>query len=267
MKIEFKNVSFKYSKDQEVLDDVSFVIEENESVAIIGPNGSGKSTIAKLMIGLLDPSSGEIYIDGVLLNHQSIDKVRSNLGIVFQNPDNQFVGVTVKDDIAFGLENRCVALNDMNEIIMKYAKLVKVDHLLDRNPEELSGGQKQRVALAGILALEAKALIFDEATSMLDPISVDEVNKTLKMLKFKAQKTIITITHNLEEILFFDKVILINDGQIKKIGLPQEIIKDEDLLTKNNLVVPDAIKLINHLYKTDKTKPLGDKVWELMLKI
>lgn len=267
MKIEFKNVSFKYASDQEVLDDVTFTIEDNESVAIIGPNGSGKSTIAKLMMGLLDRDGGEIYIDGILLTDKTIDKLRANFGIVFQNPDNQFVGVTVKDDIAFGLENRCIEEKDMNDIILKYAKLVKVDHLLDCNPEELSGGQKQRVALAGILALEAKTLIFDEATSMLDPVSVDEVNKTLKMLKFEASKTIITITHNLEEILYFDKVILINNGKIIKTGSPVDIIKDEDLLTNNNLVIPDAIKLINILHQKEETKALGDKVWELMLKM
>lgn len=264
MKIEFKNVYFKYNKDDIVLNGVSFVINTNSSYAIIGPNGSGKSTITKLIMGLLKPDKGEIYIDDCLVDDKTFEKVRSKIGIIFQNPDNQFVGVTVKDDIAFGLENRCVEKEKMEEQILKYAKFVKVDHLLNRNPEELSGGQKQRVALAGVLALEPEVLIFDEATSMLDPISVDEVNKSLKMLKKTAKKTIIMITHNLEEILYFDNVILINNGKIQKVGKPIEIIKDSNLLTKNNLAVSDTIKLLNVL---KDNKELEDKIWELLLKM
>ncbi len=263
MKIEFKNVSFKYGNEI-VLNNVSFTINPNESVVLIGPNGSGKSTITKLMMGLLKANSGDIYINGINVQDKAFEEERSKIGIIFQNPDNQFVGVTVKDDIAFGLENRCIPKEEMLMRIDKYAELVQVKHLLDKNPEQLSGGQKQRVALAGVLALEPECLIFDEATSMLDPISVGEVNKSLKMLKNEAKKTIITITHNLEEVMYFDKVILLNNGKIQKIGTPSEIIKDVKLLNNNNLAVSDTIKLLN---KLKGNKELEDAIWESMLKM
>ena len=264
MKIEFKNVSFKYD-ELDVLDDVSFTINDGESVAIIGPNGSGKSTIAKLMTGLLEANKGSIYIDNILLNEKSVDDIRKKIGIIFQNPDNQFVGITVIDDIAFGLENRQIERSEMIKIIDKYSKMVHVDNLLYKNPEEISGGQKQRVAIAGVLALEPSLLIFDEATSMLDPIGVSEINKTLKMLKFEAQKTIITITHNIEEILYFDKVILLNEGKIKAVLTPTELLSDKNLLVDNNLNQIDSIKLLNML--SDKHSKIKEKLWELTFRM
>lgn len=264
MKIEFRNVSFKYDENFSI-ENLSFVINDSTSTAIIGPNGSGKSTIVKLIMGLLEINSGSIYINDTLMTKDNQDELRSHFGIIFQNPDNQFVGVTVRDDIAFGLENKQIERNEMINRIDEYSKLLHIEHLLDKNPEELSGGQKQRVAIAGILALKPEVIIFDEATSMLDPIGVSEVNKTLKMLKFEALNQIITITHNIEEIIYFDQVILLNKGKVIKVLKPIELLKDEKLLKENNLKTIPSIELINRL--DNKYQDIKDKLWELTLKM
>ena len=177
MKVEFKDVSFKYySSEEYIFEHLSFIIENNGMLAILGHNGSGKSTIAKLIVGLLTPTSGKILIDDEEVNDDTIDRIRQKMGIIFQNPDNQFVGVTVKDDIAFGLENHQIPRKEMIEQIDKYAKLVDMQEYLEYNPENLSGGQKQRVAIAGALAMETELIIFDESTSMLDPKGTKEIN-------------------------------------------------------------------------------------------
>ncbi len=262
MKIEFKNVSFKYESDFDVIKDLSFVINSNEMTSIIGPNGSGKSTITKLIMGILVPDSGEIYIDDVLLNEKSINLIRPKMGIIFQNPDNQFVGMTVKDDIAFGLENKQIERSEMIRLIDEYSKLVHMNDFLEHNPENLSGGQKQRVAIAGVLAMETETIIFDEATSMLDPIGVEEINKTLKMLKKEAFKTIISITHNIEEILYSDNVLVINNGSIIKQGKPIEILTDVNLLNSIGLDTIETIKLIKEL-SDEKYQNVLDVLWKL----
>lgn len=262
MKIEFKNVSFKYQSDFDVIKDLSFVINTGEMTSIIGPNGSGKSTITKLIMGLLVPNSGSIYINDVLVTEENILNIRKNMGIIFQNPDNQFVGVTVKDDIAFGLENKCIERNEMFELINKYSTLVRMNDFLDSNPENLSGGQKQRVAIAGVLAMETETIIFDEATSMLDPIGVEEINKTLKMLKKEASKTIISITHNIEEILYSDNVLVIDDGQIVAQGKPIEILSNIELLNKVGLDTIESVKLINMLEENNH-KEIIEELWKL----
>ena len=179
-KLEVRNLSFEYKENTKTLDDVSFSASMGEFVCILGHNGSGKSTLAKLIMGLLKPTSGEILIDGVILNEETVEDLRGKLGIVFQNPDNQFVGITVKDDIAFGLENRNINRGEMLARIEKYSKQIGIEHLLNRNPESLSGGEKQKVAIAGILACEPDVIIFDESTSMLDPKSVKELLTTNK---------------------------------------------------------------------------------------
>ena len=180
MKVEFKDVSFKYySSEEYIFEHLSFIIENNGMLAILGHNGSGKSTIAKLIVGLLTPTSGKILIDDEEVNDDTIDRIRQKMGIIFQNPDNQFVGVTVKDDIAFGLENHQIPRKEMIEQIDKYAKLVDMQEYLEYNPENLSGGQKQRVAIAGALAMETELIIFDESTSMLDPKGTKEINQMI----------------------------------------------------------------------------------------
>lgn len=184
MKVEFKDVSFKYySSEEYIFEHLSFIIENNGMLAILGHNGSGKSTIAKLIVGLLTPTSGKILIDDEEVNDDTIDRIRQKMGIIFQNPDNQFVGVTVKDDIAFGLENHQIPRKEMIEQIDKYAKLVDMQEYLEYNPENLSGGQKQRVAIAGALAMETELIIFDESTSMLDPKGTKEINQMIYKLK------------------------------------------------------------------------------------
>ena len=262
MKIEFKDVSFSYEHDTEVIKDLSFVINDGEMTSIIGPNGSGKSTIAKLIMGILQPDSGHIYIDDVELNEDSISDIRKKMGIIFQNPDNQFVGVTVKDDIAFGLENKKVPRNEMIEKINMYSSLVRMNEFLDCNPDELSGGQKQRVAIAGVLAMETESIIFDEATSMLDPVGVKEINETMKMLKKQASKTIISITHNIEEILYSNRVLVIKNGQIVASGTPKEILANYELLQSSGLETLDSVKLIQKLDPI-KHKDIIEELWKL----
>lgn len=261
--IIFKNVSFSYVKSNEILKDVSFSINEGEYVVLLGHNGSGKSTLAKLIIGLLEANEGSIEVKGLKINEENIKEIRKNVGIVFQNPDNQFVGVTVKDDIAFGLENRCIPYDEMVKRIDYYAKLVGMDKFLDKNPEELSGGQKQRVAIASVLAFEPEVLILDEATSMLDPLGVREVNETIKNLIGK--KTILSITHNLNEAIYADRVIVLNKGIITLDGKPEEVFKSKEALKDANLDIPEAMKLLELIEEKDlKNKDILRRVlWEL----
>ena len=261
MKIEFRNVSFHYPNESDVLKNVSFIIESGQMTSIIGHNGSGKSTLAKLIMGLLEPTSGEIYIDDILLNESSIPSIRNKMGIIFQNPDNQFVGVTVKDDIAFGLENKNIERNKMLQIIDEYSKLVKMDAFLESNPENLSGGQKQRVAIAGVLAMNTECVIFDEATSMLDPIGVKEINETMKMLKKTALKTIISITHNIEETLYSEKVLVLNNGVLVLTGTPKEVLLNIDVLKLAGLDTLESVKLIKMLQ--NKNPELEEELWKL----
>ena len=262
MKIEFKDVTFKYEDDCDLLSNISFVINSDQMTSIIGPNGSGKSTITKLIMGILTPISGEIYINDELLTQDNLNSFRSDMGIIFQNPDSQFVGLTVKDDIAFGLENKCIERKEMLELINKYADIVHMSDYLDSNPENLSGGQKQRVAIAGVLAMETEMIIFDEATSMLDPIGVDEINKTLKMLKKQASKTIISITHNIEEILYSDNVLVINNGRIVVQGKPIDILSNVQILKNAGLDTIETVKLINQL-KDSKYEKVVEELWKL----
>ena len=261
MKIEFKKVSFHYPNESDVLKNVSFIIESGQMTSIIGHNGSGKSTLAKLIMGLLEPTSGEIYIDDVLLNESSISSIRNKMGIIFQNPDNQFVGVTVKDDIAFGLENKNVERSKMLELINEYAKLVKMDAYLESNPENLSGGQKQRVAIAGVLAMNTECVIFDEATSMLDPIGVKEINETMKMLKKTALKTIISITHNIEETLYSEKVLVLNNGVLVLSGTPKEVLLNFEILKQAGLDTLESVKLIQML--NNENQSIEEELWKL----
>ena len=248
MFIEFKDVSFKYyGSDEYVFNQLSFAIEKGSMLAILGHNGSGKSTIAKLMMGLLETTSGDIYIEGEKLTEDNVDVLRKKMGIIFQNPDNQFVGVTVRDDIAFGLENHKIPRKEMIEKIDKYAKLVNMQDFLDENPENLSGGQKQRVAIAGALAMDTDLIIFDESTSMLDPKGTKEIHQMIETLRKTYHKTIISITHNLEEALIADRVIVLNEGKIVLDGTPKEVLKEQTILEASGLKLIDGISLLNRI--------------------
>ena len=265
MKVSFKNVSFKYDEDSVVLKDFNLTINSGEMVAILGHNGSGKSTIAKIIMGLLEINSGELYINDKLLNQDTIEECRNHMSIIFQNPDNQFVGVTVKDDIAFGLENKNVSREEMIKRINEYLKLVSMEEFIDRSPEELSGGQKQRVAIAGALAMETELMIFDESTSMLDPKGTKEVNQMIKQIKNDQNKTIIVITHNLEEASYADRVIVLNAGEIVADGTPMEVFKQEEVLEESGLKTMDSVSLIHNLKNKQfkNKKEIEEALWEL----
>lgn len=269
MKIELKDICFSYEEDNLVLDNLSLTLEEGQMVAILGHNGSGKSTLSKIIMGLLEPKSGEVVVDGKTYEGDDFDEIRDKMGIIFQNPDNQFVGVTVQDDIAFGLENRRIPRAEMIERINKYAHVVSMEDYLLTNPENLSGGQKQRVAIAGVLAMETDVIIFDESTSMLDPKGTKEINEMIKKLKVEQNKTIISITHNLEEAVYADRVIVLNEGKIVLDGTPQEVLKEKDTLEASGLKLLDGITLVNTLANSNiKNKEvLIDTIWELTFKM
>lgn len=271
--IEVKNLHFHYDSESHAVNDVSFGIPKGSYTTIIGHNGSGKSTIAKLLVGLLELESGEIYVDGLLLNLETINAIRNKVGIVFQNPDNQFIGSTVRDDIAFGLENRCVNPQDMEDIIVNYASKVNMESYLDSEPTKLSGGQKQRVAIAGVLAMQPEIIIFDESTSMLDPQGKEDINKVVRQLHKDQNLTIISITHDIEEVTKSDYVIVMNQGKVARVGKPGEILLDEEFLTSMQLDVPFAVKLCYLLKKkgveipvTIDTERLKEELCRLNLK-
>ena len=249
--IEVRNLSFSYDQQVDVVKNVSFDVEKGTYTCIIGHNGSGKSTIAKLLIGLLARKEGLIKIDGEELTEETIDHVRSKIGIVFQNPDNQFIGATVRDDIAFGLENRQVDSSEMDEIIEFYASKVNMINYLDQEPIRLSGGQKQRVAIAGVLAMKPDILILDESTSMLDPKGKKEVNDLVQMIFKQEKMTIISITHDIEEALFCDHLMVMNDGEIQMDGKPEDILIQREQMIKMSLDVPFTVKLKEALSKHD----------------
>lgn len=241
--IEVKNLNFSYDENSETIDNVSFSMEKGTYTTIIGQNGSGKSTIAKLIAGLLEKKSGSIMIDGLELNLENLNQIRSKIGIVFQNPDNQFIGSTVRDDIAFGLENHCVAQEDMNDIIAANAKRVKMTKYLNQEPTRLSGGQKQRVAIAGVLAMKPDILIFDEATAMLDPQGKDEIKKVIMDLHHETGLTILSITHDIDEVAASDAVIALNEGKVAMTGTPDQIFAQEEKLQEIQLDIPFSMKL------------------------
>lgn len=251
-----QNLCFEYEENIPTIQNISFEIEEGEYVAILGHNGSGKSTIAKLLIGLLEKKSGDIMIEGISLNEETLYDVRSHIGIVFQNPDNQFIGSTVRDDIAFGLENKCVPQNQMDAIIDKYAKEVNMYAFLDHEPSKLSGGQKQRVAIAGILAMQPDILILDESTSMLDPKGKNEINALVSKIRQEKRMTVLSITHDIEEATKADRIVLLNQGKIEAIGTPNEILCDIDRLRKLGLEPPFAYQLSVLLKKQGVNMPL-----------
>ncbi|AUF83333.1 energy-coupling factor transporter ATPase [Mesoplasma syrphidae] len=237
--LEVRHLSFKYSPDfPYALKDVNFDIKHGEYVTIIGHNGSGKSTLSKLLIGVLSAEEGDIKVFGNLMTKNNLDQIRRFLGIVFQNPDNQFIGSTVEADIAFGLENKRVNPEDMREIIIEAASKVRMENFLDKEPLNLSGGQKQRVAIASTLALNPDIIIFDEATSMLDPKGNREIKEIMVELRNTGLKTIISITHDMDEILNADKVIVMNGGRLEKMGTPEEILKDKEYLRSRHLDIP-----------------------------
>lgn len=247
--IEFRNVEFSYDEQTPALRGVDLYINKGEYTTIIGHNGSGKSTIAKLSMGLLEKKVGNIYIDGIELLENTVYDIRNKIGIVFQNPDNQFIGATVRDDIAFGLENHCVPREKMDDLINSFADKVHMTKYLDSEPTRLSGGQKQRVAIAGVLAMSPEILILDEATSMLDPQGREEINALVHEIHMNNQMSIVSITHDIEEVAKSDRVIVLDKGKVRMEGTPQEILTKEAELVSMNLDVPFAYRFSKELQK------------------
>ena len=245
--VKVENLNFDYNEQQRTIIDVSFEIPQGSYTTIIGHNGSGKSTIAKLILGLLEKKSGNIYVDGVELTEENIDKIRSKIGIVFQNPDNQFIGSTVRDDIAFGLENHCFKREDMDGIIENMAAKVNMTEFLNSEPTKLSGGQKQRVAIASVLAMNLEIIVFDEATSMLDPTGKKEINALIKEIHDNQKLTIISITHDIEEVAQSDNVIVVDQGRIALVGKPEDVFQNEKMMVRMKLDIPFEYKLRNAL--------------------
>lgn len=237
--LEANHLTFSYDGKTNVINDVSFIVNEGSYTSIIGHNGSGKSTIAKLLLGLLAPNENALSAFGLIYNKKNIREIRQHIGIVFQNPDNQFIGATVRDDIAFGLENRKIPQKDMDEIINRFASKVNMLEYLDKEPEHLSGGQKQRVAIAGILAMKPDILIFDEATSMLDPKGKSEIRETINVLRKENPKmAIISITHDVEEAFLSDRIIVLNQGKVEFDLCPNELLSFKDRLIEIGLDIP-----------------------------
>lgn len=242
--IELNNISFQYPNNEtDALQDVSLEINKGEWIAIIGPNGSGKSTLAKIINGLLVPYEGQVHINGQLLNEETVWEARRAVGMVFQNPDNQFVGATVEDDIAFGLENNGIPREEMVTRINDALEKVRIENFREHEPARLSGGQKQRVALASVIALRPDVVILDEATAMLDPLGRREVIAAIRELKKEFDLTVISITHDIDEASYADRIIVMNQGEIVKRDTPETIFALGEELVAMGLDVPFAQKL------------------------
>lgn len=274
--IEVRNLKYKYDSESEnyTLNDVSFQVKKGEWLSIVGHNGSGKSTTVRLIDGLLEAESGDIIISGDKLTAENVWEKRRQIGMVFQNPDNQFVGATVEDDVAFGLENQGLDYDLMVERVQQALEFVSMQDFKEREPARLSGGQKQRVAVAGVVALRPDIIILDEATSMLDPEGRLDLIQTVKKIKDKNQLTVISITHDLDEIALSDRVLVMKEGQVESTATPRELFSREDLeelgldqpfvnqvkaaLRQSGLPLPDS-------YLTEKE--LQDQLWVLLSKM
>lgn len=271
--IDVKNLSFRYKENQKYYDvkDITFHVKRGEWLSIVGHNGSGKSTTVRLIDGLLEAESGEIVIDGQRLTEENVWNIRRQIGMVFQNPDNQFVGATVEDDVAFGLENQGLSRQEMKKRVEEALTLVGMLDFKKREPARLSGGQKQRVAIAGVVALRPAILILDEATSMLDPEGRRELIETVKGIRKDYDMTVISITHDLEEVAMSDRVLVMKKGSIESTNSPRELFSRNDL-DQIGLDDPFANQLKHSLrqngydllenYLTESE--LEDKLWELL---
>ena len=271
--IDVKNLSFRYKENQKYYDvkDITFHVKRGEWLSIVGHNGSGKSTTVRLIDGLLEAESGEIVIDGQRLTEENIWNIRRQIGMVFQNPDNQFVGATVEDDVAFGLENQGLSRQEMKKRVEEALDLVGMLDFKKREPARLSGGQKQRVAIAGVVALRPAILILDEATSMLDPEGRRELIETVKAIRKDYDMTVISITHDLEEVAMSDRVLVMKKGEIESTSSPRELFSRNDL-DQIGLDDPFANQLKHSLSQNGYDLPenylteseLEDKLWELL---
>ncbi len=247
--LEVENLTFKYEEDQEAptLDGVSFAVQAGEWVSIIGQNGSGKSTTARAIDGLLENVSGNIKIDGQILSTENVWALRQKIGMVFQNPDNQFVGATVEDDVAFGMENQGIPREEMILRVDQALKQVNMLEFKGKEPARLSGGQKQRVAIAGIIALRPEIIILDEATSMLDPTGRAEIMRVIREIKAEYNLTVLSITHDLDEATLSDRVLVMRAGKIIKSAKPEELFGSGEDMINIGLDMPFTSNLAEDL--------------------
>ena len=266
--IKLENVSYKYPDNDNLenrfaLNKLSFEVNEGEFVAILGHNGSGKSTAAKLINMILTADSGNIYIDGKEITGQKMSEsdifeVRKNVGMVFQNPDNQIVATVVEEDVAFGPENLGIAPDEIRKRVDDALDIVGMKDYARHAPHRLSGGQKQRVAIAGIIAMKPRCIIFDESTAMLDPLGRKEVMNTILRLNKEEKITIILITHYMNEAILADKVVVMREGSKYLEGTPNEVFSKPEKLWQAGLEVPQSVELINALNKELNLEiPLG----------
>ena len=232
--IEIKNLKFKYNQDQTsyTLNDVSFHVKHGEWLSIVGHNGSGKSTTARLIDGLLVAESGQIIVDGQELTEENVWDIRDKIGMVFQNPDNQFVGATVEDDVAFGLENKGVPYEEMASRVQEALEFVGMSEFKDREPARLSGGQKQRVSIARIFLKNPPIMILDEATSALDNVTENEIQKSLEELG--KNRTNLVVAHRLSTIKNADEIIVLTENGIEERGTHQELVEKNGIYSKLN---------------------------------
>ncbi|WP_027120684.1 energy-coupling factor transporter ATPase [Mycoplasmopsis lipofaciens] len=252
--IKVQNLVFKYPGNKKnAIDNISLEIPDGKYVAILGHNGSGKSTFSKLLVALYKPLQGSIEINGTVISSKTLRKVRKQIGIIFQNPDNQFIGASVEDDIAFGLENQQVKQKDMKPIIDKLSEAVGMKDYLNREPQLLSGGQKQRVAIASVLALNPNIIIFDEVTSMLDPKGKTKVLKIIRDIQQTREKTLISITHDMDEAILADYCLVFSEGKIIAEGSPKDILKNKKIIELAKIDSPFIYKLSEEIEGIDPT--------------
>ncbi|MCV3295651.1 MAG: energy-coupling factor transporter ATPase [Oenococcus sp.] len=274
--IEVKNLSFRYAQhDSMTLDHLSLSVEKGSWTTIVGRNGSGKSTLIKLLTGLLENKSQDaISLFGRVLSEDTVDKIRLHIGLVLQNPDNQFVGPTVADDVAFGLENLDLSRGHMEQRVKEALENVGMLDFYDWEPARLSGGQKQRVALAGVLALHSDLIILDEATSMIDPIGRQSLLALVKQLQNRFGMTILSVTHDIEETFLADQILVMDHGGVALQGRPSQILIEDQALSGFGIELPLSRTVQRDLLALSIALPSGylseeeliDQLWQLYSK-
>ena len=254
----------KYDEDgnveatQRAVNDVNLDIEAGDFVAVLGHNGSGKSTLAKQINALLIPSEGTMWVDDMdTAKEPELWKIRQKAGMVFQNPDNQIIGSVVDEDVGFGPENMGIPTKEIWERVEESLRSVGMWEYRHSSPNKLSGGQKQRVAIAGVVAMHPKCIVLDEPTAMLDPVGRKDVIRTVRALNMVEDVTVVLITHYMEEVIYADKVIVMDDGKVVMQGTPGEIFSQVDTLKKYRLDVPQVTLLAHELKKAGLDLPAG----------
>lgn len=257
--IKLENVTC-HRADKLILSQLSWTVSRGERVCIVGRNGSGKSTLVRLLNGLIPASEGKIWIEGTLLQADTVWEIRKRIGIVFANPDDQFTGLTVEDDIAFGLENLCINREEMVSRVKQTAERLRITHLLNRHPATLSGGQKQRAAIAAVLAMEPSIVVFDEAASMLDERSKHELLDVMQQMQQDGKFTLLSVTHDAEEMAASDRIVVLSECGMVCDGAPREVLFREELLEQCRIRAPYAVRLCQELRR--RGAPIGEFIQE-----